>query len=229
MSPRTFSDAPSQRNSCARSCTEMPGNVERVRASSCTKPSIWSAVRMFGPMIGTRRQRGGLRGLGPFDRDAADRRATRPRATQREHTWRTVSACEARILRVQSGGRGRRRARHDVSGVLHRNSGRDILEPDRPGIAARAGARQPRRDPAQRYVARRDRMRLPLGRSSERPRGPPRHATLRDRRRRLHRLELRPPRARDHRRPGDRLRRAHLRREPREPGRASTTTRASPS
>ena len=52
------------------------------------------------------------------------------------------------------------------------------------------------------------------------------HATLRDRRRRVHRLQLRPPRARDHRRRGDRLRRADLRRQPREPGRPRGRTPA---
>ena len=42
---------------------------------------------------------------------------------------------------------------------------------------------------------------------------------VRHRRRRVHRLELRPPRARHHRRRGHGLRRAHLRRQPRQPAR----------
>ena len=55
------------------------------------------------------------------------------------------------------------------------------------------------------------------------------HAHLRHRRRRLHRLELRPARARAHRRRGHRVRRAHLRRQPRRRCATSTTTRATSS
>ncbi len=48
--------------------------------------------------------------------------------------------------------------------------------------------------------------------------------TPRDRRRRLHRLELRPPRHRAHRRPRHRARQAHLRRQPRVARRACPRT-----
>src|SRR3954471_2895327 len=52
MSPRTFSAAPSERKTCARSRTEMPGTA-KVRCFELNQAVIWSALSTFGPMIGT--------------------------------------------------------------------------------------------------------------------------------------------------------------------------------
>ena len=96
---------------------------------------------------------------------------------------------------------------------------------DDPAIAADWGVTDP-------MLSERDQRNpgAPRSRRACRPHWP--HADLsrwqapRHRRRRVHRFELRAPRARQHRRRGHGLRRAHLRRQPRQPCATSTTTRA---
>ena len=145
-------------------------------------------VQDVRPHHGDPRQRVGLRDRRPFDRDAAHRE--RDCEQQCEHHGGR-SADTRHGSPIHSGGEaaaGQRRLR-----VLHRNFGgasgarRPEIGPESP-IGAAPGPPEVRGG-ADRMAYRGAPFRATTGTTSD--------ATLRDRRRRLHRLELRPARARD--------------------------------